>query len=136
MGLTCFLILLIAMFPARAGFALFSPDSVDGFGISGSLWNGNAKIINIGGQQLRNTEWNIAMSQLLLGRLGGDDEGQRIVIDIAASQGDGHAGPLIDRDRAWVGLRRIIAEAQTVANKGVRDHDIGRQHATILERFE
>jgi general secretion pathway protein N len=72
LGLTCFLILLIAMFPARAGFALFSPDSVDGFGISGSLWNGNAKIINIGGQQLRNTEWNIALSQLLLGRLGGD----------------------------------------------------------------
>jgi general secretion pathway protein N len=72
LGLSCFLILLISLFPARAGFALFSPDSVDGFGISGTLWNGNAKIINVGGQQLRNTEWNIALSQLPLGRLGGD----------------------------------------------------------------
>jgi general secretion pathway protein N len=72
LGLACFLIFLVSLFPARAGFALFAPDNVNGFGISGTLWNGNAKIINVGGQQLRNTEWDFALSQLPLGRLGGE----------------------------------------------------------------
>jgi general secretion pathway protein N len=71
LGLACFLITLISLFPARAGFALFPPEGVDGFGVSGTVWNGNAKIINVEGQQLRNTEWNLALSQLSLGRLGG-----------------------------------------------------------------
>jgi general secretion pathway protein N len=72
LGLACFLILLISLFPARAGFALFAPDSVSGFGFSGTIWNGGAKVIDVGGQQLRNTEWDMALTRLLLGRLGGD----------------------------------------------------------------
>jgi hypothetical protein len=72
LGLACFAIFVIALFPARAGFALFAPDTVGGFGISGTVWNGSAKIITIGGQQLRNTEWDLALTRLLLGRLGGD----------------------------------------------------------------
>jgi len=71
-GLACFLFFLIAFFPARAGFALFAPDTVSGFGFSGSIWNGSARLINAGGQQLRNTEWDIALTQLMLGRIGGD----------------------------------------------------------------
>jgi len=70
--LTCFLVFLIMLFPARAGFALLTSDTVGAFGISGTIWNGNAKLINVGGQQLRNTEWEISLTQFLLGRLGGD----------------------------------------------------------------
>lgn len=73
-GLTAaaFLVFLIALLPARTVFALFMPDSVQGFGVEGSLWNGSARIINVGGQQLRNTEWDLEVSRLLLGQLGGD----------------------------------------------------------------
>lgn len=67
-----FLVFLIALLPARTVFALFMPDSVQGFGVDGSLWNGSARIINVSGQQLRNTEWDLALSKVLLGQLGGD----------------------------------------------------------------
>jgi hypothetical protein len=72
LGAACFLLFTIANFPARAAFRLFAPDSVSAFGVSGTLWNGSAKIINAGGQQLRNTEWDLALSQLLVARLGAD----------------------------------------------------------------
>jgi len=72
LGLACFCVFLIALLPARAVFALLPANLVSGFGVSGSIWNGSAKIINVAGQQLRNTEWDIALNQLLLGRLGGD----------------------------------------------------------------
>ena len=70
LAVACFVWFTIAALPARVGFRLLTPDSVSGFGISGTVWNGSAKIINVGGQQLRNTEWDLALSQLFLGRLG------------------------------------------------------------------
>ena len=72
LGLACFFVFLVALLPARAVFTLLPANLVSGFGVSGTIWNGSAKIINARGQQLRNTEWDIALSQLLLGRLGGD----------------------------------------------------------------
>jgi general secretion pathway protein N len=72
LGLACFIVFLIALLPARAVFALLPADTINAFGVSGSIWNGSAKIINASGQQLRNTEWDIALSQMLLGRLGGE----------------------------------------------------------------
>jgi general secretion pathway protein N len=72
LGAACFLLFFFTLFPARVVFAVFMPDSVQGFGIQGSIWNGSARIINAGGQQLRNTEWDIALSHLLLGQLGGN----------------------------------------------------------------
>jgi hypothetical protein len=72
LGIACFLIFVVALFPARVGFALLAPAEVSGFGINGSIWHGSARIINAGGMQLRNTEWNLALSRLLLGRFGGE----------------------------------------------------------------
>ena len=64
--------LLLVSFPARLAFGLFAPQGVTGFGIGGTIWQGNARIISINGQQFRNTEWDIAVFRLLLGQLGGD----------------------------------------------------------------
>lgn len=72
LGIVCFLLFFFTAFPARVVFAVFMPDTVQSFGVTGSIWNGHARIINIGGQQFRNTEWNIAVSQLVFGQLGGD----------------------------------------------------------------
>jgi general secretion pathway protein N len=72
LGAACFCVFVLTMLPARFVFAVFMPDSVQGFGVEGSIWNGSARIINVAGQQLRNTEWDLALSRLALGQLGGD----------------------------------------------------------------
>ncbi len=72
LGLSCFLVFFVAQFPARAGFALLAPEGVEAFGLEGTLWQGSARIVNAGGQQLRNTEWDLALPRLLLGQIGGD----------------------------------------------------------------
>jgi hypothetical protein len=72
LGAICFTLFLIVLFPARAAFGLFLPEGVSAFGVSGTLWAGSAKIITVSGQQLRNTEWDLALPRLLLGQLAGD----------------------------------------------------------------
>lgn len=71
-GLILALLFAIRLFPAHVAFAMFAPDEVTGFGINGTVWQGSARIISAGGQQLRNTEWDLALTRLLIGRFGGD----------------------------------------------------------------
>jgi general secretion pathway protein N len=72
LAVACFLVFFVTMLPARVVFAVFMPNSVQGFGVEGSIWKGSARIINVAGQQLRNTEWDLALSRLVIGQLGGD----------------------------------------------------------------
>ncbi|MBT8422744.1 MAG: type II secretion system protein N [Gammaproteobacteria bacterium] len=71
-GALALCVFILARFPAATAFAWFAPDGVGAFGVSGTIWRGEAKVISAGGVQLRNTRWDIALSQLLLGRFGGD----------------------------------------------------------------
>ncbi|MDP7271993.1 MAG: type II secretion system protein N, partial [Gammaproteobacteria bacterium] len=71
-GLALALLFMLRMFPAHVAFAILTPAEVTGFGINGTVWQGSARIINANGQQLRNTEWDLALSRLFIGRLGGD----------------------------------------------------------------
>lgn len=71
LGGTAFLVFLLAMLPARIIF-LTLPEPVQAFGVEGSIWRGSARIIDTGGLQIRNTEWKIELSQLLLARVGGE----------------------------------------------------------------
>jgi general secretion pathway protein N len=71
-GLLLIIVFTIVRFPARTAVTLFAPADVGAFGVDGTVWSGRARIINARGLQLRNTEWDLALSQLLLGRLGGD----------------------------------------------------------------
>lgn len=73
LGAGCLVLFLLATFPARLAFMVFSPTGIDSFGVTGTLWNGSARIINAGETiQLRNTEWDLALTQLLRARLGAD----------------------------------------------------------------
>jgi len=72
LGLTCFLFFLITLFPARAGFMLLAPAGIQGFGFEGTLWQGSVRVLNVAGQQLRNTEWSLSIPGLFAGRIGGD----------------------------------------------------------------
>ncbi len=71
-GALCLLAFIVIQFPAGSAFALFAPAGVGAFGVEGTLWQGRARIISVGGMQLRNTEWDIDVLRLLTGRLGGD----------------------------------------------------------------
>ena len=69
-----FVLFLLLFFPARAGFWLFAPEGVNGFGFSGTVWNGSSKIIRAGNLQLRDTEWDLNLLRLLIGQIAGDVE--------------------------------------------------------------
>ena len=67
-----FALFVIVQFPARVALGWLTPSSVQAFGVSGTVWKGKARIINVAGQQLRNTEWDLALLRVLTGQLGGD----------------------------------------------------------------
>jgi general secretion pathway protein N len=71
-GIGLFFALLIWQLPARLIFVLLPASVAQGFHAEGTVWNGRVRIINVAGQQLRNTEWNLAISRLLLGQLAID----------------------------------------------------------------
>lgn len=72
LGVASLLVFLLSQMPASILFLALSPLNVQGFGVNGTVWNGSATIVNVGRQQIRNTEWDLAVGSLLLGRLGGD----------------------------------------------------------------
>jgi len=70
----CFLLFLMLLLPARAGFWLFAPAGVSGFGFTGTVWNGSVQLIRASNLQLVNTQWDLASLRLVLGQLAGDIE--------------------------------------------------------------
>lgn len=70
-GLLCLLLFTVIRFPASTAFAWFTPQSAGVFGVSGTLWSGEARLISVAGLQLRNTEWNVSVWRLLTGEIGG-----------------------------------------------------------------
>jgi hypothetical protein len=69
-----FLLFLLLLLPARAGFWLFAPTGVSGFGFTGTVWNGSAQLIRAPNLQLVNTQWDLAALRLALGQLAGEIE--------------------------------------------------------------
>jgi len=71
-GLCALALFLLTQFPASTAIAWFAPAEVGAFGVSGTVWSGKARLISVAGLQFRNTEWNLRLPGLLLGRLGAD----------------------------------------------------------------
>jgi general secretion pathway protein N len=72
LGVCLFITFLLWQLPARLVFVLLPANVAQGFGAEGTVWNGRVRIINVAGQQLRNTEWDLALSRLFLGQLAVD----------------------------------------------------------------
>jgi len=68
-GVACFCAFVIASLPARAISSLLPADVVQIGGTSGTLWNGEARLVQVSGVQLTETKWTMHPLQLLLGRL-------------------------------------------------------------------
>jgi len=73
-GTAALLVFMLSQFPAATAFAWFAPAGSGGFGFQGTIWNGSARLISVGGQQLRNTRWELSVWRLFTGRLAGDIE--------------------------------------------------------------
>lgn len=49
-----------------------APDQVRGFGIGGSLWNGDAQLIDINGFRIQQAHWRVNLLPLVLGTVAGN----------------------------------------------------------------
>ena len=79
-GIASFVIFAIAFIPANVITDRLA-DRIRIGGVEGTLWNGHARLLDINGWQLRETNWNIHPLALLLGRLSA-----RIATQIAGGE--------------------------------------------------
>jgi general secretion pathway protein N len=69
-GLVTLLLGLLIFFPARVAYRWFLPDTISLAGISGSIWNGNAREAFAQGFYVRDLEWRMRPLALLSGGIG------------------------------------------------------------------
>jgi hypothetical protein len=72
LGIGSFLVFTLWSFPATIGFTIIAPDKVAGFGVRGSLWNGEAQLININGIKIQQAHWHVNPFRLVVGRIAGN----------------------------------------------------------------
>ena len=72
LGIGSFLVFTLWSFPAAIGFTIMAPDQVAGFGVSGSLWNGQAQLINIKGFRIQQAHWHVNPFPIVVGRIAGN----------------------------------------------------------------
>jgi general secretion pathway protein N len=68
-GVACFIVFVVVALPAKVITALVPAEIVQIGGTSGTLWRGEATLVQISGVQLTNTRWTLHPLQLLLGRV-------------------------------------------------------------------
>jgi hypothetical protein len=68
-GVTCFIVFGIVSIPAKVITSLLPGDFVQIGGAGGTLWNGEAQLVQVSGVQLTGTKWTLHPMQLPLGRL-------------------------------------------------------------------
>ncbi|MEM7431695.1 MAG: type II secretion system protein N [Pseudomonadota bacterium] len=66
-GCAVFFIGLVVTFPARVAYQWFGANPVQVSGISGTVWNGNADVVNANGFTLTDLAWRMKPLQLFLG---------------------------------------------------------------------
>ena len=74
-GVATALIALIVLFPARVAYRCASPSLVEMSGISGTLWNGQAREFATNGVYLRDLKWRLRPLRLFTGKFAYDIAG-------------------------------------------------------------
>lgn len=69
-GLFVGIVGLVALFPARVGYQWFAPPQLVMSGISGTVWNGQAREATVDGFYLRDLDWRMRPLQLFTAKLG------------------------------------------------------------------
>jgi general secretion pathway protein N len=70
-GVGSFLLCLISLLPAGVAFRILASDTFHANGLTGTLWHGEAREIQMKDIRLTRTRWNLSIMNLLLGRLAG-----------------------------------------------------------------
>ena len=68
-GTACFVVFVIVLVPASIVTSVIPDDTMKIGGISGTVWNGRARVIEVANVQLTGTRWELHPLHLLLGRL-------------------------------------------------------------------
>ena len=92
-AIVSYFIFLIATIPARPVIDLFGDDTILITGISGTLWNGKAQVINIDNiAQLNNTKWSLSGWKIFTGKIAADLDTQYSDKNITAELGTSFLG--------------------------------------------
>jgi general secretion pathway protein N len=75
-GLACFVVFAATFIPATVITALLPTNELRIGGISGTLWNGEARPLEVAGFQVNRAQWELHQLALLLGRLEGTVEAE------------------------------------------------------------
>jgi general secretion pathway protein N len=90
LGAGAYLAFLLAAFPAGTALRWFAPPGMVSVGVEGTVWNGRAATVSLGGLAVEQPRWRLRPAALLLGRIGATVEGR--IADGFAS-GDVEATP-------------------------------------------
>ena len=117
-GLVTFIFGLLIFFPARVAYRWFTPAAISVAGISGSIWNGQARQARASGIYMRDLSWRFRPSSLLTGKLGYAIEASPESGFIDARVALGATGTIILTDvKASLSLQAL---QQTIAVPGLR----------------
>jgi len=71
-GAICFLVSLVASMPARIIVDLLASDNLRVGSVGGTVWNGETRLLNIAGLEIRRISWDLHAWSLFTGRLSAD----------------------------------------------------------------
>ncbi len=72
LGVLIFSASLVALIPAGVAYRWSAPEAIRLTGVSGTLWDGKARLGSVDRLGFQNLEWNLKPSRLLLGRVAAD----------------------------------------------------------------
>lgn len=76
LGAGAYLAFVLAAFPASSALRWFAPPNTVAVGVEGTVWNGRAATVSIGGLAVEQLRWSLRAPSLLLGRLAAAVEGR------------------------------------------------------------
>lgn len=117
LGAGAYLAFVLTAFPAGSALRWFAPRNLVAVGVEGTLWNGRAATVSVGGLTIDQLRWNLRPLSLLIGRLAATVEGR--VPDGFAS-GDVEATPSRVTFRNLRGAAALPSLAAFLPVRGIR----------------
>jgi general secretion pathway protein N len=78
LGVVAFLVFALVTLPARFVLSRFASAGVQASGVSGTIWNGAAQVLTVGGVRIGSVTWSLRALPLLTGRASADVNVKRV----------------------------------------------------------
>lgn len=133
-GIVTFLLVLVATFPAHVAYNWFAPAEIQLSGISGSVWNGQAREGQAAGAYLQNLSWQFKPAALITGKLAFTASGEPAAGHMTTDIAIGLNGNLTLSN--FVGSVPLDLVHQTFQQSGIRgDIIMNLENLVIEDRF-